>query len=89
MKKEYIAPKSRFYSVEFSENIASSIPGSFGGDQISGAMTILFSHTVTPCRDYYTESFSAPVTVPENSTFVEYFLDMQGKAAPTTCLQLI
>ncbi len=90
MKKEYIPPKSYLYSIKFDENIASSIPGDLGGDQISGAMTILFSHSKTPCRDWYTGGVDvAPNSVGSSASFVEYFMDMQKVNAPIGCLQLV
>ena len=88
MKKKYIRPESFLYSVAFDENIASSGGDGLGGDQISGAMVILFSHSVSPCRDYYTKS-DKPVSVPDGSSFVEYFMEMQSLNAPVGCLQLV
>ncbi len=89
MKKEYIPPKSYLYSIKFDENIASSASGDTGGDQVSGAMTILFSHSASPCRDWYTGGVdTAPNSVGNSASFVEYFMDMQKVNAPIGCLQL-
>ena len=88
MKKEYVKPESFLYSIAFDENIASSGGEGMGEDQISGAMTILFSHSVSPCRDFYTRS-DKPVSVPDGSTFFQYFMEMQSLGAPAGCLQLI
>ncbi len=88
MKKKYVRPESLLYSVAFDENIASSGGDTVGDDSIAGSMVILFSHDVTPCRTYYTKSDKL-VTVPENSSFVQYFLEMQSLGAPVGCLQLI
>lgn len=90
MKKEYVPPKSHLYSIKFDENIASSLPGGTGGDQISGAMTILFSHSKSPCRDWYTGGVdTAPNSVGYNGSFIEYFMDMQKVNSPIACLQMV
>ncbi len=86
MKKEYVPPKSYLYSIKFDENIASS----FTGDSISGAMTILFSHSKSPCRDWYTGGVDiAPNSVGYNGSFIEYFMDMQKVNSPIACLQMV
>ncbi len=89
MKKEYIKPQSILYSVEFNENIATSGGSdSVGDDSVAGSMVILFSQSVSPCREYYTKS-DKKVTVPDGSSFVQYFLEMQGLGAPVGCLFLV
>ncbi len=90
MKKKYIKPESFLYSVAFNENIAASDGGSdsVGDDSVAGSMIILFSQSVTPCRDYYTKS-DKKVTVPNGSSFVQYFLEMQSLGAPVGCLFLV
>ncbi len=85
MKKKYVRPESFLYSIEFNENIASSSGDNEGSDSIGGGMVILFSQSISPCRDYYTKSEHA-VTVPPGSSFIQYFMEWQSSQAPHTCL---
>lgn len=71
MKKKYIAPDSELFAINISENIAGS--DSVGGDSISSSIQIKFTHSVSPCRDYYTGDTSAPVTVPYGSDALVYY----------------
>ncbi len=88
MKKKYVRPESFLYSIAFDENIASSGGTGVGGDSISGAMVILFTYDISPCREYYAQS-DKKVTVPDGSSFFTYFMEMQNLGAPAGCLELI
>lgn len=86
MKKSYIPPKSNLYAIKFDENIASSIGGGDSGDTLEGLLIIMFTSSVSPCRDYYTGSAASPNTVGPDGTFMEYFVDMQAQGAPIGCM---
>ena len=80
MKKKYIRPESRLYAINLSENIASS--ETTGGDSVGGGslvngnMVIKFSSSADGCRNYYTGTTMAPVTV--TGTFNDYYNELNG-----------
>lgn len=83
MKKEYIAPQSTLFQINLSEKIATGSGGdvSSGGDHISGSVNIYFTHSASPCRDYYQGAFDAPVGV-VNGTWIDYFMELHGMNKP-------
>lgn len=74
MKKKYIAPDSRLFAINISENIAGS--DTIGGDSISSSIQIKFTHSVSPCRDYYTGDTTAKVTVDYGSDPMVYYNEL-------------
>lgn len=71
MRKKYIAPDSELFAINISENIAGS--DSVGGDSISSSIQIKFTHSVSPCRDYYTGDTTAKVNVDYGSDALVYY----------------
>ena len=71
MKKPYIVPESRLFSIDLKENIAASD-------------LIKFTFGTEPCRGKYTDTI--PVSVGDNASFMDYYEElnrevMSGKYA--------
>lgn len=89
MKKTYIAPESALFSINLSEKIATSPPGSdFGSDKVSGSVDIYFTHDGGGCRGYYYGEFEAPVSV-INGSWLDYFLELHGMNKPNVLQKCI
>ena len=77
MKKKYIVPESKLFSINMTENIA-AVSGA--SSEISGAAVIQFYEYVDGCRGIYTETKGATVD-PNASSFFDYYQDMQRYGA--------
>lgn len=82
MKEMYIAPESRLYAINISENIAGSSAEEGGGDAVQGNAVIKFSQVVSGCRAYYTDDTTSPVTA--NGEFGDYFNELNNLGKPMT-----
>lgn len=81
MKKEYIAPESRLFAINISENIADSIGGDIGGSsEISGSAVIQFYQYADGCRKIYTRVETALVN-PSYTTFPQFYNELLGYGA--------
>lgn len=73
MKKEYVAPESKLFAINMSENIAIS-----GGlSEVEGGAVIKFTQLVDGCREFYTGDSTAPVKV-TGSNFLDYYDELVG-----------
>ncbi len=73
MKKKYIAPESRLFTINMNESIA--ISG--GHSEISGSAVIKFTHSIDGCKSYYTGDTTAPVGV-TSGRFGDYVLELRN-----------
>ena len=80
MKKKYIRPESRLFTINLSENIAGS-GVTDGEDIVSGNTVIKFTHTGDGCRGYYSGITTAPVTV--SGTFYDYYAELDKIVSET------
>lgn len=76
MKKKYVKPDSELFAINISENLAGS--DSIGGDSISSSIQIKFTHSVSPCREYYTGDTTAKVNVEYGSDALKYYDELYG-----------
>ena len=84
MKKPYIVPESRLFSIDLKENIAASDQIWNGQDIVTANALIKFTFGTEPCRGKYTDTI--PVTVGDNAAFMDYYEElnrevMSGKYA--------
>lgn len=79
MKKTYVRPQSKLFSLKMKENIADS----FGQDEdlTSGIFVITFTQTIEPCRKLYSGLENAINTLGDNASFMEYFAQLQSIGA--------
>lgn len=78
MKKTYVKPQSKLFSLKMKENIAVSTPVE---DEITDTFVISFTQNIEPCRKLYTGLESAPNTLGDNAPFMEYFYQLQALGA--------
>ena len=85
MKKQYVAPESKFFALNISENIAGSDSVDSGSDTISSEVVIKFTHEQAVCREYYTGDTTAKVTV-VGDAFAPYYEELMifGEKNPLT-----
>ncbi|MGM9681687.1 MAG: hypothetical protein ACI3XR_09305 [Eubacteriales bacterium] len=76
MKKDYIVPESKLYSINLKENIAYS-----GDDIINANAVISFTHDTGTCRGYYSGQTDAPVHTPAGSSFQAYYDELRSYGA--------
>ncbi len=76
MKKTYVVPESKLYAINISENIAGSDVLDSGDDMISTNAVITFTYGSDPCRGYYTNDTTAPVTV-TGDAFAPYYNELR------------
>ena len=79
MKKPYITPESRLFTINLNENIAASDQIDNGNDQISANTIIKFTFGTDPCRGKYTDMI--PVTVGDNASFIQYYNELNSEAS--------
>lgn len=78
MKKPYIVPESRVFSINLNENIAASDKVTQGDDIVTAQGVIRFTFGTEPCRGKYTDFI--PVTVGDNATYSQYMADLREGA---------
>lgn len=79
MKKPYIIPESRLFSIDLNENIAASDLLFNGGDEVSATALIKFTLGTEPCRGKYTDAI--PVTVGDHASFMTYYNELNNEVA--------
>ena len=79
MKKPYIIPESRLFTIDLNENIAASDLLFNGDDQVTATALIKFTFGTEPCRGKYTDTI--PVTVGNNASFMSYYNELNNEVA--------
>lgn len=74
MKKKYVAPMSALYSLNFTENIASSL----NGDLTVG--TIAFTNVPVGCRGLFKGIPAAVVDTNPTADWWDYMVEIMGEA---------
>lgn len=82
MKKTYVAPESKLFSINLRENIAASDSLYNGDDVINATAVIHFTHDTDPCRGMYTDLIK--VDKAKNSTnFLDYYTELNEVVGST------
>ena len=84
MKKTYVVPESRLFSINLNENIAASdqIYNS-GDDLITATAVITFTHGTDPCREVYTDIIPVSESVKGSTSFLQYYNDLSTQVGDT------
>lgn len=84
MKKAYVVPESKLFSININENIAGSDNIYSGEDSLSANVSISFTQLVDNCRGLYSGYEDAPVVKAYGDTFKPYYDEIleYGKTNP-------
>lgn len=76
MKKPYVAPASRLFTINLKENIAASDSIYNGDDLITATAVIYFTQDTEPCRGMYTGLVKVDELIGDNASFGAYWSDL-------------